>query len=86
MTTITPWIGLIAGTLTSFSFLPQILKLWHTKSAKDISVGMYCLFFSGIVLWIVYGVLIHSIPVIGTNIVTCLFILVVFYFKWRFKG
>lgn len=78
-------IGLIAGGCTTFSFVPQILKMWKSKSVKDISLGMYSIFATGVVLWIIYGIYIHSLPLIIWNIVTLLFVLVILFFKLRWK-
>ena len=63
-------IGLIAGTLTTIAFVPQLIKVWNSKSAKDISYVMFILFIIGIVLWEFYGWGIHSLPVILFNIIT----------------
>jgi len=70
MNSITSTIGFIAALLTTVSFVPQVLKIWRTRSAKDISLGMYSLFTLGIAAWLVYGVLIDSWPVILANLVT----------------
>lgn len=63
-------VGLVAGTLTTVAFLPQLVKTWSSKSAKDVSFGMLAVFCAGVLLWLVYGVLIHSVPVILANSVT----------------
>lgn len=63
-------IGLMAGSLTTISFLPQAIKTWRSKSAKDISLAMFLCFCLGVVLWIIYGLFIMDIPVLVTNIVT----------------
>lgn len=63
-------LGLIAGTCTTLSFLPQLVKTWKSKSTHDISVGMYVTLSIGLLLWVFYGVYINSLPVIITNIVT----------------
>ena len=73
MNSITSTIGFIAAILTTVSFVPQVLKVWRTRSAKDISLGMYSLFTLGIAAWLVYGVLIDSWPVILANLITDLF-------------
>lgn len=62
-------IGYIAATLTTFSFLPQVIKTWKTRSTKDISLAMFIAFCAGVFLWAVYGVLIRSWPVIIANTV-----------------
>jgi MtN3 and saliva related transmembrane protein len=78
-------IGLIAGACTTFSFVPQILKMWESKSAKDISLGMYAIFATGVVLWIIYGVYLRSLPLVIWNSVTLLFVLVILFFKLHWK-
>ncbi len=65
-------LGLLAGALTTISFLPQLLRILKTKSTEDISLWMYLVFVSGVALWLVYGFLIDSIPVIAANSVTIL--------------
>lgn len=64
------WLGLAAGVLTTVSFVPQLLKVWRTRSADDISTGMFVLFCTGLVLWLTYGVLIHDLAIIVANVVT----------------
>ena len=56
MNYLTPIVGFIAGILTTVAFVPQIIIVWRTRSAEDISLGMYTLFTLGVVLWLVYGV------------------------------
>jgi MtN3 and saliva related transmembrane protein len=63
-------LGLIAGTLTTISFLPQVWQVWKSKSAKDISLGMYSIFVTGVALWLGYGLLVGSAPVYLANTVT----------------
>ena len=57
-------IGLVAGCLTTISFLPQAIKTWRSKSAKDISLAMFLCFCLGVILWIVYGALIQDILIL----------------------
>jgi MtN3 and saliva related transmembrane protein len=45
-------LGLIAGVLTTISFLPQVIKTWRSRSAKDLSLGMFGMFSAGIFLWL----------------------------------
>lgn len=79
-------IGLIAGFCTTTAFLPQVVKTWKSKSAKDLSLGMYSIFCTGIILWLIYGFLIGDIPIIITNIVTLILALSILYFKITFKN
>lgn len=66
----TTLLGLLAATLTSLAFLPQVLKTWRSQSAADLSMGSFGTFFVGVVLWLVYGLLIGDLPVIVANLVT----------------
>ena len=63
-------LGLVAAAFTTLAFLPQVLKVWRTKQAADLSLTTYGLFCMGIVLWLVYGLLIRDIPIIAANVVT----------------
>ena len=49
-------IGLIAAAFTTVALLPQLIKVWKTKSTKDISIGMFMLYCGGVLLWFIYGV------------------------------
>ena len=84
MNSITSTIGFIAALLTTVSFVPQVLKVWRTRSAKDISLGMYSFFTLGIAAWLVYGVLIDSWPVILANLITLMLAGSVLVMKLKF--
>ena len=77
-------LGLIAGTLTTIAFVPQLIKVWNSKSAKDISYVMFILFIIGIILWEFYGWGIHSLPVIFFNIITFILGLAILILKFIF--
>ena len=78
-------IGLVAGLLTTTAFIPQVLKIYRTKSGKDISARMFSLFSAGIVLWLVYGILLHSVPLILSNVVTLVLSLTIIALKFRYR-
>ena len=63
-------LGLLAATLTTVAFLPQVIKNWKTRSAGDLSFGTFGLFTGGLVLWLSYGLLIGNLPIIVSNTVT----------------
>ncbi len=69
-------VGIIAGALSCTTFLPQVIKTWKSKSTKDISLNMFLIAAVSTTLWLIYGILIHSISIIGTNIVVLFFSLV----------
>ncbi|MCK5161915.1 MAG: SemiSWEET transporter, partial [Candidatus Aureabacteria bacterium] len=60
-------IGLCAGSLCVISFLPQVIKIFRTKNTRDLSLITFSLFSLGVFLWLIYGILIKSLPVILTN-------------------
>jgi len=78
-------LGLVAGTLTTLSFLPQLLKAWQSRSTHDISFGMLALFSAGLVLWIVYGAIVGDVPVILANSVTLVFVGLIPVLKLRYR-
>ncbi len=63
-------IGFIAAILTTTAFLPQALHSWKTRDLSGISLNMYMIFTLGVTLWLIYGFLIKSMPVIAANIIT----------------
>ena len=77
-------IGYAAACLTTVSFVPQVFKVWQTRSTKDVSLGMYALFTLGVALWLVYGLAIDAWPVIVANAVTLLLAGAVLVMKLRF--
>jgi len=71
-------LGFIAGTLTTFAFLPQVVKTWRTKSSGDLSIGTMGMICTGVFLWLLYGLLIEDLPLIATNAVTLLLVVAAF--------
>lgn len=65
-------VGFVAATLTTVSFLPQAYKVYKTQHTADLSLWMFILFSVGIFLWLVYGLLVHSRPVIIANALSLL--------------
>ena len=63
-------LGLLAGALTTVAFLPQVIRTWKTKSTKDLSLAMLGTFTTGVFCWLIYGLMIDSLPIILANAVT----------------
>ena len=82
---ITTVIGLIAATITTLSFIPQLIKTWKLKETKDISLLMFVTLGVGIILWIVYGFLLWDLPLILANSITFIFVLIILFFKFKYK-
>ena len=77
-------VGLLAATLTTTAFLPQMIKTWQTKSANDVSYAMLITFIIGVFLWLIYGILRQDIAVILANAFTLLFNLAILYLKIKY--
>jgi MtN3 and saliva related transmembrane protein len=77
-------LGLLAGTITSITFLPQVIKIWKTRSAKDLSLMMLLLLMLGVILWLTYGLVIKDTAIIYTNSMVLAMSLILLYFKLRF--
>jgi len=82
MTSVT-LLGLLAAFCTTAAYLPQVLKTWRTRSTADISLGMFLLMVSGLVLWLAYGIILADLPLIASNTMTLLFAGMILYFKVR---
>lgn len=80
---LTDWVGGIAAILTTVSFVPQVWQIWKTRHTQDISLRMYILFALGVCLWLVYGLLLMSWPIIVSNIITLGLAGTVLFFKLR---
>jgi MtN3 and saliva related transmembrane protein len=78
-------IGFLAGALTTVAFVPQALKMYASKSGKDVSARMLLIFSAGVILWLIYGIMIDSVPVILANIVTLIFSGTIIALKIRYS-
>ena len=78
-------LGIVAGTITSITFLPQVIKIWQTKSAKDLSLMMLLLLMLGVILWLSYGLLVKDAAIIYTNSMVLGMSLVMLFFKLKYK-
>jgi len=79
-------LGLSAGACTTLAFLPQVIKTWKSRSAKDLSLGMFSVFCFGVLLWLIYGIFQHDVPVIAANLITLMLDSTLLVFKLRFKN
>jgi len=78
-------LGYAAGAITSLTFLPQVLKTWKDKSAKDVSLLMFVIATVNEVMWIVYGALLDNWVIILTNAIVLAMSLTMIYLKLRYK-
>ena len=78
------WLGYMAGALTTFSFIPQIIRVFKTKSAHDISLIFNVTLFVGILLWLAYGILSKDKPIIIWNAIAAVLTCTLLYAKIRY--
>ena len=76
-------LGLLAGSLTTIAFLPQVIRTWRTRSTADISLVMFLILCTGIALWLVYGLVRGDWPVIIANGFILVLASTILFFKLR---
>jgi len=76
-------VGLFAATLTTASFVPQVLHSLQTRDTRGLSLSMYAVFTAGIVLWLIYGILQRDLPIILANGITLALCATVLWLKLR---
>ncbi len=79
-------IGYMAAFFTTFSTLPQIIRIWKLKEARDISLFLPLMLSIGSILWLIYGIMIDEVPVIAANAVSLLFALTVLFVSIKYRG
>ena len=78
-------VGSGAALCSMSSFAPQIAKIWRERDASSVSLRMYLVTVTGFALWIAYGAMITSWPVVGSNIVCLALSATILVLKWRFE-
>jgi MtN3 and saliva related transmembrane protein len=78
-------LGYAAGAITSLTFLPQVIKTWKDKSAKDVSLLMFIIAAVNEVMWIVYGALLNNWVIILTNAIVLAMSLTMIFLKLRYN-
>ncbi len=78
-------IGIVAATLTTVSFIPQVVKAARSKKTEDLSLLMFVLFSAGVFLWMVYGILLGEIPIILANALGLTMGLYLVYLKIKYS-
>jgi MtN3 and saliva related transmembrane protein len=76
-------VGLLAALCTTVSYVPQLKKVWQTRSTEDISLKMFLILAAGIALWVIYGVLKRDIVIVLANAVSLLLLSGILFFKLR---
>ncbi|MGY9025078.1 MAG: SemiSWEET transporter [Candidatus Pelagibacterales bacterium] len=75
------YIGILAGTLTTLAFVPQVIRVWRLKSAKDLSIWWLIIFCTGVSTWLIYGFMINDLPVILANAATIFLLILIIIAK-----
>lgn len=78
-------LGLLAGVLTTASLIPQVTKIWKTKSARDVSLKMFVAFCVGVGLWLAYGIIKAEAAIIITNAATLLLGAAILVMKLKYE-
>ena len=79
------YIGFFAAFCTTIAFFPQAVKVWKTKSTKDISLYMFVIFTLGVFSWLIYGKIISDLPIILANAITLILLLFILICKLKYK-
>jgi MtN3 and saliva related transmembrane protein len=77
-------LGLVAGFFTTFAVVPQIMRVYKLKSAREISVIYNTMMLGGILIWLVYGIMLDLVPIIIWNIIGALLILLLLLAKLKY--
>jgi MtN3 and saliva related transmembrane protein len=78
-------VGYVAAFFTTFSMLPQILRIWKLKEARDVSVFMPLMASAGSALWLIYGIMLEEVPIIVANSVFLLFTLTTLFVTVKYR-
>lgn len=78
-------VGTGAALCSMASFTPQLVKIWRERDASSVSLRMYAITVTGFSLWIAYGVLLKSWPIMGANSVCLIESGAILVLKWRFE-
>ena len=80
-------LGYSAAIFSAISFLPQVTKMYKSRSVKDVSSSMYVIYLISVILWLFYGIKINSIHLILSEVFTLILVIVILVMKylWRDK-
>ena len=75
--------GYAAALCTTGAFVPQVVRVWRTRSTEDISLRMFLILTTGLILWLIYGLWKGEFPIVAANGVTLLLAGTILFFKLR---
>lgn len=76
-------IGFAAAFCTTAAYVPQVMRIWRTRSTQDISLGMFLVMTAGLIFWLIYGFSLHSFPIIACNGATLVLTSIILVLKLR---
>ena len=79
------YLGYTAAMLGALSFLPHLIKIWRVRSVKDISTYMYVIYGLSVILWLFYGVIIGSMPLVLAELLTLILVSAILMMKYIWK-
>jgi len=78
-------LGLLGAFMSSITFIPQVYKVWETKSVNDLSLVMIFIVFASTLVWLVYAFALMLWPVIIANSIVCILSMFLIYFKFAYQ-
>ncbi len=75
--------GYLAAASTTIAYIPQAVKVYKTRRTNDISLGMFTLMTVGVLFWLIYGVMLSSLPMMIANFITFMLSLYILVMKIR---
>jgi MtN3 and saliva related transmembrane protein len=75
--------GYAAALCTTGAYVPQVIRVWRTRSTGDISLKMFLVLVTGLALWLTYGIWKGEIPIIAANAVTLMLASIILFFKLK---
>jgi MtN3 and saliva related transmembrane protein len=75
--------GYAAALCTTSAYVPQVIRVWRTRSTKDISLKMFLVLVTGLALWLTYGFWKGEVPLIAANSITLMLASTILYFKLK---
>ena len=75
--------GYAAALCTTGAYVPQVIRVWRTRSTGDISLKMFLVLVTGLGLWLTYGIWKGEIPIIAANAVTLMLASIILFFKLK---
>ncbi len=80
----TEYLGYLAGVLTTFCYIPQIVRVFRLKSAKEISTPFTIMLLIGVIAWLFYGIFLSLLPIIFWNIIGVVIVAVLLFSKLKY--